>query len=296
MSTKLYQLELDQTLMNCGMSYVFKLCNGRFIILDGGYFSPGEEDRLYRFLCERCNGTPEISAWFFSHAHQDHMGNFIQFIQKYNGSVKIEKLLYNFQPVDLSKADGDWKLKANDLATIKEFYSTINKYCNDMEIVTLRTGDKMKFGELTLDVLYTQEDLYPAESSFNDYSTVITTTVGGQKILWLGDIYQKGSQIMLNNPDILKCDIVQVAHHGNSGATPSLYAATEAKVVLWPTPDYMMEKIKKGSNEANNFLLHELNAKEHFISGNGTVEFSLPYEIGTAIEYKKEFSFEKSPK
>ena len=286
MGTKLYQIELDQSIVDCGMSYVIKLDNGSFIIIDGGYFNPGEEDRLYHFLCERCNGTPLIKAWFFSHAHQDHIGNFIQFIKKYKTAVKIEKLIYNFQPVDFSGITDDWK--SSDPATVKEFYRVVNKYCKDIEKVILHTGDKIIFDELTIDVLYTHEDLFLDGATFNDHSTVIMTTIESQNILWLGDIGANGSEILLNNTSDLNCDIVQIAHHGFNGATCELYAKTEAKVALWPTPDYEMEKQK--NRIVNQFILQEMNIREHFVSGYGTVELSLPYELNTATKYEKTFS------
>ena len=281
MQTTLYQLALDYREINCGMSYVFHLRDGRFFIIDGGYFTPGEEDRLYDFLKERCGGAPVIAGWFFSHAHQDHVGCFINFIWKYRGQAVIERLIYNFQPVDFSKIDGDWK--SSDPATVKEFYRTIDEACQGIPVMTPRTGDVFQIGELTVEVLYTQEDLYPKKASFNDYSTVITTQIDGQKILWLGDIYKQASRFLLRNKkDKLACDIVQVAHHGFGGATRALYAKTRARVALWPTPDYEMEKITSTrGHKSNAYLLKRV--PEHLVSGRGTVALALPYQVGTAV-------------
>jgi len=240
MTTTLYQIELDQTSVNCGMSYVVQLEDCSFIIIDGGYFTTGEEDRLYRFLLEKSEGTPVITAWFFSHAHQDHVGNFIQFMRKHGASVQIQRLLYSFHPVDLSNVTGDWK--SSDPATVKAFYQTVDEYCAGAEKIILHSGDTLTFGELTLDVVYSYQDLYPEPATFNDYSTVIMTTVSQHKILWLGDVAGKAAAVLLRNPERLKCDIMQVAHHGidNHERLCALYTATEASVALWPTPDYGM--------------------------------------------------------
>jgi len=287
MQTTLYQLELDYREINCGMSYVFHLRDGRFFLLDGGYFTPGEEDRLYDFLKERCGGgTPVVAGWFFSHAHQDHVGCFINFIRKYSGRAAIEQLIYNFQPVDFSKITGDWK--SSDPATVREFYRAVEEACAGVPVVTPRTGDVFRIGEVTVEVLYTQEDLYPKKASFNDYSTVITTQVSGQRILWLGDIYRQASRFLLKKKkDKLACDIVQVAHHGFGGATRALYAKTGAKVALWPTADYTMAKIISArDNKANAFLLKKM--QEHLVSGLGTAALALPYQAGTAASCPKE--------
>jgi len=282
MQTTLYQLELDYRNIDCGMSYVFHLRDGRFFIIDGGYFTQGEEDRLYDFLKERCDGgMPVVAGWFFSHAHQDHVGCFINFLWKYRSRVTIEKLIYNFQPVDFSNIHGDWK--SSDPATVKEFYRTVDETCGGIPVITPHTGDVFQIGEITVEVLYTQEDLYPKKAAFNDYSTVIMTQVCGQRILWLGDIYKQGSRILLRKKKgSLACDIVQVAHHGFGGATRALYAKTRARVALWPTAEYCMEKITCArNNKANAFLLN--NVQEHLVSGHGTVMLPLPYQIGTAV-------------
>lgn len=92
----LYQLSLDQKKINCGMSYVFKLCDGSFFIIDGGYFTKGECDRLYQFLLDHTDDKIHIAGWFCSHAHEDHFGCFMDFAKKYGKCVTIEKLYYNF--------------------------------------------------------------------------------------------------------------------------------------------------------------------------------------------------------
>lgn len=285
--TRLYQLELDQSEVNCGMSYVFHLEDGRFVIIDGGYFNDGEEDRLYAFLHSRCDGKPVIAAWFFTHAHQDHVGNFMQFVRKYSVNSEIQKLLFNFHPVDLSSASGDWREKSNDLATIKEFYTTLERYCADIEKVTLHTGYAMTLGELSIEVLYTQEDLYPESKSFNDYSTVIKTTIGGQSILWLGDISAKASEVLLKHKVNLNCEMVQVSHHGinHCDALSRVYESSGAKVALWPAADYLFVEYE---NEQRNIeLLVRLGVREILMSGYGTVELSLPYQLGTVTKYRK---------
>lgn len=287
---ELYQLELDQALVDCGMSYFFRLNDGRYFIIDGGYFTPGEEDRLLGWLKDLTpfGEKPVIAGWFFTHGHQDHVGNFIQFVHKYKEKVEIQKLLFQFQPMDFSHVKGDWREKCNDLATVQEFYRTLEQDCPEIPVEILHTGDAFSFGELEIDVLYTAEDLYPTEASFNDYSAVISVTVSGQKILFLGDIGEKGCEILLRTgKERLSCDLVQVSHHGFNGATKELYEATGAKVLLWPAPE--IEVGKNQNTPVNQFLLKEMGVQECFVSGKGTVRLELPYEIGTAYRYPKQF-------
>lgn len=280
--TKLTQLALDQQNIDCGMSYVFQLNDGSFFLIDGGYFTPGEEDRLYAYLNERSGGKIHIAGWFFSHAHQDHVGAFINFIRKYAKNVVIDQLLYNFQPMDFSDLPEEMDWRENDPATFREFYRAIDAYCPEARRVILHTGDQVRFGELTIDVLYTHEDLDIDVSKvrFNDCSTVIRATVNQQRILFLGDVFVEGERILLRNPEALASDIVQVSHHGFSGPTAELYKKTGAKVALWPSADYVYEKIvSKKEREANEYLLNDAGINEHLVSGYGTVELTLPYFI-----------------
>lgn len=285
--TTLYQLELDQRQINCGMSYVIQLRDGRFFMIDGGYFTPGEEDRLFDFLQEKGDGVPHIAGWFFSHAHQDHIGNFINFVRKYAGRYRLDALLLNFQPVDFFGLDDEMDWRSCDEVTVRMFYRTIDACCRDVSRRILHTGESLAFGEMTLDVLYTHEELYPVQSSFNDHSTVIRLTVGGQRVLFLGDIYTEASRILMQKPEQLQCDIVQVAHHGFRGATEALYRATGAKVALWPTAENEYTSlVESRRHAADEYLLYASQVQEHYISGYGTVALPLPYVLGTAKQEK----------
>lgn len=287
----LHQLELDQSLVNCGMSYVFHLRDGGFFLIDGGYFTPGDEDSLYAFLRGLAKGVPHIAGWFFSHAHQDHIGNFISFLTRYHDRFTLGSLLYNFQPMDFSALapEADWR--GSDLATIRAFYEAVRQYAPAVPIRTLHTGDRLAFGDLALEALYTHEDLDTTNAKFNDHSTVIRATVSGQSILFLGDVGEEGSRILLRNPDRLRGDIVQVSHHGFPGATRALYEAIGAKIALWPTPAYELERLVADETiPVNRYLWSAAAIAEHIVSGHGDAALALPYTEGTATRQDTRFA------
>ncbi len=270
----LYQLKLDQSIVDCGMSYVFQLDSGHFFLIDGGYFTPGEAERLYRFLCERAEGKPVIDAWFFSHAHQDHIGAFLDMMEAHRNDLELRGLMYNFQPLALPETSEGWRDMKNDLATVKRFYEVVDRYCADVPRITPHTGGRWQFGEIGVEALYTHEDL-DVPSSFHDHSPVLRVETAGWSLLFLGDLYKEGSRILLTRcPERLKCDIVQVAHHGFAGATADLYRATEARYALWPSTDQnIAENIGR---EANDYLLHHSGVLRHLIGGNGTLRLAFP--------------------
>lgn len=267
-SCELYQLSLDQKEIDCGMSYVFKLCDGSFFIIDGGYFTKGECDRLYKFLCDHSNDKIIISGWFFSHAHEDHFGCFMDFAEQYSSCVKVEKLYYNF-PNMYIPASKNWK--AGNIASTERFYEVVNEYLPDVPHIKLHSGQKFNVRNAEIEVLATHEDLYPNKfKNFNDTSTVIRINVNGKSILFLGDTGDEMSKNLIHTyGEYLKSDIVQVAHHGFNGAKKKVYELIDAVTVLWPTADYCFDDNLK--RRANKYLFKKSKtAREHIISGYGT--------------------------
>ena len=277
--TTLYQLELDQRNVDCGMSYVFQLDSGAFFLIDGGFFTEGEADRLYRFLRERSDGKPVIADWFFSHAHQDHIGVFLDMMLNHRKDVELRGLTYNFQPLALPETDEGWRVKSNDLATVRKFYEVVAEHCAGVPVRTPHVGDRWTLESLEIETLFTHEELR-RESSFNDHSTVIRVTCEGQAILFLGDIWKEGCRYMLETePEKLRCDLVQVSHHGFDGATEELYRATGAKTALWPTAVYNLKPNE--DRPANRYLMTQSGITEHLVSGRGTAALPLPYTPGS---------------
>ena len=278
--TTFYQLKLDQSIVDCGMSYVFHLASNHFFLIDGGYFTPGEAEHLLDFLKQKCGGKPVIDGWFFSHAHQDHIGVFINMMEHHRDEIEVRELIYAFQPLDLPETSEGWDAKSNDLATVKKFYEVLDRYCRDIPVRIPHTGDCWNIDELYIEVLYTYKDM-DGESTFNDHSTVLKVTCEDQSILFLGDVYLKGSSFLLANKAAqLKSTFIQVAHHGFKGATKEVYQAADAQIALWPVAAYRLDCIL--STEPDRYLLYDSEVREHYFSCFGDVSFSLPYELGKA--------------
>ena len=90
---RLWQLEIDNrnSKLNGGMSYVFRGANGEFFILDGGYNTETEADRIYTLLRENtpAGQTPVIAGWYISHLHGDHYVAMLAFSEKYASEVSV---------------------------------------------------------------------------------------------------------------------------------------------------------------------------------------------------------------
>ncbi len=113
-TTRVTQIGLERvgdTGYQNGMSYVFRLSDGSFIIYDGGFHaSPLDAQRLNDVLIEQApdKNNITIAAWFITHAHADHYGCFVNFFNLYtpnsaSSRYKIETVIRNTPTEEDSK-------------------------------------------------------------------------------------------------------------------------------------------------------------------------------------------------
>ena len=107
--------------------------------------------------------------------------------------------------------------------------------------------------------------------------------IGGKTLLILGDTGINSSQKLLNKQkEKLKSDIVQMAHHGQSGATEELYKVVNPKICLWTTPEWLW------NNDAGEGLntgpwktfetrkwMEKLKVEKNYIAKDGDIEITI---------------------
>ena len=279
----LWQIEVDNegSGSNGGMSYVIRLTDGTFIVIDGGYNTTAEADNLYNILKENTigGGEPVISAWFISHLHSDHWGCLSKFSQKYSDVVEVKAFYYNFPGVGL----GDITV-----ANANSVTGYMNKWKNAAKYGKIHSGMSFSIVDAKITVICTFEDVYPLEiAEGNDTTTVIKVEVGGKSIMFLGDAYYNESATMTSQIDktVLESDIVQFSHHGYEGCSEALYKMVGAETVLWPmnivgysgsSPTNVFKKWYYGGLTANQYVRTSSDVKKIIVSGAGTAKLDLP--------------------
>lgn len=284
LTSSLWQFEVDHSLIDCGMCYIVRCDDGSFFIIDSAhYYSVNDDRRIIDFL-RKVSGEekPRVSGWFFSHAHEDHIGIFNDILKYHSDELTIEAVYYNF-PSPFHR-DAPWELPFfNQMC---EFRSLLSSH-REIRQIKLHTGMNFCIRNLAFNVLCTHEDVYPASTqNFNNTSTVIMMNCNGTKVLFPGDASEECDKILLRRyNESLKCDIIQIAHHGHSGLSSEFYKRAGGKCALFPVTVIKFDE-EYPRQEADRIALKI--ADEYYIASNGTVEMPMPYKPHTAVEYPDE--------
>ena len=244
-----------------GMSFIYKLSDGTFFIIDGGICKnrgvndnesnecSGEPSvhRLYKTLRELADDPDKIviSGWLITHIHNDHAGSFIDLADEtaYLKNITIKQVIYS-QPSDddmsYNKGGRRNNWMPNALSKMK-----IEK------TVKAHPGQVFYYADLTLTIIGTHDLVKPKSlNSHNNASIVSFVEFGGKKALYLADAEgDANAQLKALYGENLKADIVQVAHHGYNNTNANIvYPYVNPTIVLWPiqTADY-----KSGDNVYN---------------------------------------------
>lgn len=234
--------ELDSQ-MN-GMGYIYRLSDGSFLIVDGGYDDekhPKIENgkRIYELLKEYApdSGHIVIAAWIVTHAHVDHMGAIDYFSRTYlnDPAITMERVIWNVPALVQSTQVNTGSM----VSKLEEYRRNIIPRLEkaNVKIVKAHPGQHFLIRDAVVDVLYTYELTAPeALTDFNTSSVVTRITLGGKSTLMTGDASGTSAETMIRMyGDYLKSDILQVPHHGLfDGGTKNFYAKVDADIILWP--------------------------------------------------------------
>ena len=251
-----------------GMTYIIRLTDGSFIVIDGGYKE--EAQTLYDTLCD-LNGSEKnihIRAWMITHSHGDHYQAFNQFSLTHASKVKLDYLICS--PVSGAKNQDNYL--NNQVKTDLARFSGA-KLCG------VHTGMVFDFNGLRWEMLATPEHIYKenAPDDFNETSIVSRLVNEDGSIIFLGDSGIHVANWMIDTyGDALKSDMVQMAHHGAETAPAELYDKIRAATCFWPSSEslfvsYRGELVKQHVIEAEY-------SKEHLLHGYGTITRPLSYK------------------
>lgn len=220
--------EFNMEIEGVGQFMFIKLADNSLVIIDGGHQAQPNAEEFLR-VAREITGIPEgekirIACWFITHRHLDHIWGVERILKEHADQLVLERIMHNHK----DGADFDF-----------------SAYYPDVMYHAPRTGETIQFGNLTMDVLYTHEDLLDlrhmtyTSSDYNDSGTILKINFDGKVCMILGDIDKAAAKIVqqIYTEEQLKADVVQIAHHGLNGIS-DFYTIMDAKIALVPAQEW----------------------------------------------------------
>lgn len=249
------------------MGYIIKTKNNELIVIDGGTIDDTQN------LINKINiNGGRVKAWFLTHAHNDHVGAFTKIIND-NINIDIEKIYVSFNEISWYEQNEPHRFEFT-----KELLNTLKNEKIKDKVEEVSLNQIIQIDNIKAQILGVKNPEI-IDNPGNEQSMVIKFDTGKVTFLVLGDTGIKSSEKLLTyQKDKLKSDIVQMSHHGQSGATEELYKNINPKICMWPTPEWLWNNdIGTGTNSGTwktfetREWIDKLNVKENCVSKDGDI-------------------------
>lgn len=194
-------------------------------------------------------GISQIDALIITHLDKDHYGGAKDIVENYTVGRVI------LGPDDNTSGKIEKMFKAIENAGITPEYPEV--------------GDKLTFGKAEFEVLGPYSKSYEQE---NDYSLVGKLYFEGKSILFAGDSEATSlTEMIANNPNGLKADVLKVPHHGRyNRMSPSFIGAVAPSFAI----------ISSVPEDADNRVISSLltSRSQYYITGEGTITMTVTAE------------------
>ena len=269
-----------------GMSYVIRLGDGRFVIIDGGCGFPPDTDILRAHLREDCeDDRPVIAAWIMTHPHSDHYLAFNFFMERFGEEIDVQKVLLHFPDADdiehypkLTNSDRRLPYSTAASVNVPLMYDLAQKA--GAQIYMLHTGQTYRVGDAVFEVLACMENTIHHSKNINAISLVLRMTLGGQVTLWCTDASMSISRLPERYGNALKADILQIPHHGFQCGTAEAeivaYDLIRPEICFLPVSEYNAFTHFCTFREGTRYAMRDLGVSE-LITGDTTRTLILPY-------------------
>lgn len=211
--------------VSCG--YILLTKNNELIVVDGGI--DADKQFLEAYIDRLGNGT--VSHWYVTHPHRDHVGALIKILEDDECNITIENLYYSFNTLEWYKQNDERGFETEEkILGLLDSPKIKNK-------VSCEKYQEIYMDNVKCEILKIADPEMLNTDNGNDSSMCfkMTATDVNKSIIFLGDAYYYASIELLQNPEKLKADVVQMAHHGQNGVSKDVYVAIAPKVCCFNT-------------------------------------------------------------
>ncbi len=263
-------IQLAQIEDRQSMGYLIKTKNNKLIAIDGGL-----KENTQNLIDNINENGGKVDYWFLTHVHDDHLGAFVEIVK--NTDIQIDNIYVSLN--DLSWYE---QYESSRIDFTKEFFQTLEDEKIKDKIHNPQLNEILNLDGIKTEILGIRNPEF-TENAGNEQSMVIKFDTGKTTILILGDTGTQSSEKLINTQkDKLKSDIVQVAHHGQAGATEELYKLINPKICLWPTPTWLWNNDAGSGENTGNWKtfetrqwLENLNVQQNYIGKDGNVTIEI---------------------
>ena len=265
----LYGMKYEET-GGEGALLIIKQADGSVILIDGGSVkqaTPAAVSGLWQFLHEITGKTQNekivISCWFITHPHGDHYALGSSLIETYREKLDLQRVAFNFP----NPSEATAGVRNGENMGIDDKARDALKYYPNAMFLKCHTGQSIRLGSLTMDVMITQEDAVDATTGKsvmpegNSMTTVARFTFAdGTRYLELGDFTGEESAPEKSHYKLrqelfakmyaaseFECKIVNIAHHGYN-SLPLIYPKVKAGYALWSNAYFGSSSIFNADN------------------------------------------------
>ena len=252
------------------MGYIIKTKNNKMIVIDGGIV--GDTDNLMKYIEEHNN---KVDYWFLTHNHNDHASAFTEIIN--NKNIEVDNVYASLNEKEWYEINEPTRAEFSDY-----LIDTLSSDKLKGKVKSPELNEKMKIDGINVEILGIRNPEI-TENPGNEQSMVIKFDTGKTTLLILGDTGEKSSEKLLENQkEKLKSDMVQMAHHGQAGATQELYKAINPKICLWPTPDWLWNNDNGGGENSGSWKtletrkwMEKMSVKKNYVAKDGDIAIKI---------------------
>lgn len=231
-------MQVSQAVSTQMMSYIMETENGKVFVIDGG--NAGDAEKLKGILQEKYGN--KVHIWWITHPHSDHIGALNEILDNMDG-LTIDYIMHS------RFSDKHIRRESSHIDLVTEFYGKLDALTSTTVIGNVDSGAHYDIDGVAIDILgVTNEDI--TVNVYNNSSMILRFEDRDKSVLFLADAGEEcGDKAMMKYRDLLDCDYVQMAHHGQKGVTEEFYKTIDFSVCLWPTPKWLWDAAEGNAND-----------------------------------------------